>query len=479
MKKKHFLKIFRGKKKQAAITFFKSFSWFFVGIALGIFLFISFIYIIFHKVYSQKIYPGITVNGINFSGKTENDVKSFFAKKNEKIGDTKFIFTHDTETVVVPAKELDFGYNDDLLAQQAYSLGRSNDVSSNISFILQAYLNGVDLPPSYKYSEDKLETILAPIIKKVNFPATDALFTFENGRVIAFRPSAEGQEVDIKNIKNQLSTKTFMIISSEKPLIITFPIPVKTVSPKVSTDKANNLGIKELIGTGTSLFQHSIPNRIFNITFSSSKFNGILVAPDEVFSFNQILGDVSALTGFQQAYIIQNGRTILGDGGGVCQVSTTFFRALLDAGLPIIERRAHAYRVGYYEQDSLPGLDATVYYPTTDLRFKNDTENYILIQTFIDSNVQRLTFLLYGTKDNRQVVINKPIISSQTPPPEDLYQDDPTLPKGEIKQVDFAAPGANVYFTRQVTKNGKIIINDRFASNYRPWQAIYLRGTKE
>lgn len=479
MKKKHFLKKFHGKRRQAAATFFKSFGWFFVGVALGVFLFISFIYIIFQKAYADKIYPGIRVNGVNFGGKTEKDVRDFFTKKNEKIGDTKFIFTYDVDTIVVTAKEIDFGYNADLLTKQAFSLGRAQDVFCNISFIFQAYLNGINLPASYQYSENKLRTLLSPIIKKTNIASTDALFTFENGRVITFRPSAEGQEIDFENLKNQLSIKTFMIISSEKPLTITFPISVKTVYPKISTDKVNNLGIKELIGTGTSLFQHSIINRVFNITLATSKFNGVLVAPNETFSFNKILGDVSNLTGFQQAYIIQNGRTVLGDGGGVCQVSTTFFRALLNAGLPIIERHAHAYRVGYYEQDSPPGLDATVYYPNIDLRFKNDTENYILIQTFIDTSVQRLTFSLYGTKDGRQVVVNKPVILSQTPAPEDLYQDDPTLPKGEIKQVDFAAPGANVYFTRQVTKNEKIIINDKFVSNFRPWQAVYLRGTKE
>jgi vancomycin resistance protein YoaR len=251
------------------------------------------------------------------------------------------------------------------------------------------------------------------------------------------------------------------------------------LKPKISTDKVNNLGIRELIGTGTSLFQHSIPGRIYNVTLASSRLNGILVAPGEVFSFNNALGDVSAFTGYKQAYVIQNGRTVLGDGGGVCQVSTTLFRSVLNAGLPVIERTAHAYRVGYYEEDSSPGLDATVFSPSPDLKFKNDTKNYILIQTVVDPDTLRLTFYLYGTKDGRQVTISTPAVSNQTPPPPDLYQDDPTLPVGEIKQVDFSAWGANVYFTRQVVKNGKTIISETFNSNYRPWQAIYLRGTKQ
>jgi vancomycin resistance protein YoaR len=249
--------------------------------------------------------------------------------------------------------------------------------------------------------------------------------------------------------------------------------------PKITTDKANNLGIKELIGKGTSLFQHSISSRIFNVTLAASRINGALIAPNEIFSFDQALGDVSAFTGYQQAYVIQNGKTVLGDGGGVCQVSTTFFRALLNAGLPITERHAHAYRVGYYEEDGLPGLDATVFVPSVDLKFKNDTGNYILVQTQIDPEILRLSVFLYGASDGRTVALTSPVVTNRVAHPPDLYQDDPSLPKGVIKQIDFSADGATVSFSRNVTKNGQKIISENFVSDYAPWQSIYLRGTKE
>ena len=239
------------------------------------------------------------------------------------------------------------------------------------------------------------------------------------------------------------------------------------------------MGIKELIGKGESTFFHSIPGRVFNVNLASSRIDGVLIAPGEVFSFNKTIGDVSSFTGYKQAYIIQNGRTVLGDGGGVCQVSTTFFRAILDAGLPIVERYAHAYRVGYYEQDSLPGIDATIFVPSVDLKFKNDTGHHILVQREIDLNNYSLKFYLYGTKDGRITTMSKPVITGQSAPPAPLYQDDPNLPLGQIQQTDFEAWGANVYFTRNVTKNGKTIISDKFTSNYRPWQAVFLRGTKQ
>jgi Uncharacterized vancomycin resistance protein len=216
---------------------------------------------------------------------------------------------------------------------------------------------------------------------------------------------------------------------------------------------------------------------VFNIAHAASKINGALIKPGETFSLVNAIGDISSVTGYKQAYIIQGNKTILGDGGGVCQVSTTLFRAALNAGLPIKERHPHSYRVTYYEQDSPPGIDATIYHPSVDLKIVNDTTNHILIQTFVDSSKSTIRIELYGTKDGRIATVDKPVVSSLSPPPDDLYIDEPALPAGEIKQVDFKAWGAKVHFEYKVEKDGKIIFEKRFYSNYQPWQAKYLRGT--
>lgn len=457
----------------------KTLFWFCVGALLGLFLFVSFAYLIFQKINSNLVYPGITVNGIDLSGKTEQVIQELFSQKNDQIEDVQFIFSDNTKSATVSAKDLAFGYNQNLIAKQAISIGRSDNFLSNIRLVTQAYIGSLKLDASYHFSEKKLQEILSPFIEEINKDPIDALFTFAQGKVTTFRPSEDGQIVDVEEIKNTLNSKFSILSSAKSPQTITVFIPIKVILPKITTDKANNLGIKELIGEGTSLFQHSIPGRIFNVNLAASRVNGILVAPNEIFSFNKALGDVSAFTGYKQAYVIQNGKTILGDGGGICQVSTTFFRALLNAGLPIIERHAHAYRVGYYEQDGPPGFDATVYVPTVDLKFKNDTDNYILIQTQIDQDLQKLSIFLYGTLDERFVTISKPLITNIVSPPEDVYQDDSSLPKGTIKQIDYKAEGSRVSFTRKVTKNGKEIISDKFTSNYSPWKSVYLRGTKE
>jgi len=344
---------------------------------------------------------------------------------------------------------------------------------------------------SYLYKEEQIFKFLSPeaifnnkelvifvdaLAEKLNREPQNPTFIFKGGRVEEFAPSRAGVGVKKDELVRKIIEALDRLEKSEENKI-SLEIPVEMAQPKIQTGDVNNLGIKELLGRGVSTFYHSISNRIHNISLASSKFNGILVAPGEVFSFNDALGDVSVFTGYKQAFVIKDGKTVLGDGGGVCQVSSTLFRVALNAGLPIVERRAHSYRVGYYEQNSPPGLDATVFAPTTDLKFQNDTPGHLLIQTSIDSKTYTLVFEIYGTSDGRVATVSKPVVTGVSTPPEDLYVDDPTLPAGQIKQIDFKAWGARVSFNYTVEKGGNVIYEKTFLSNYRPWQAIFLRGT--
>lgn len=323
--------------------------------------------------------------------------------------------------------------------------------------------------------KDKLSQLLSDLSQEINQPAQDAKFVVDNSsgqlKVSEFQPAKEGKEINIDQTA-QLITKALTDQGSS-----TITLPIAITKPKVTTDSVNNIGIKELIGEGVSHFDHSIPDRIYNIGLAASRINGTLVAPGDTFSFNKAVGEITGATGYKPAYVIKSGRTVLDDGGGVCQVSTTVFRSALNTGLPIVARTAHAYRVGYYEQDAGPGLDATVFAPSVDLKFKNDTGHYILLQTHIEGTA--LYVDIYGTSDGRKAVISKPLILSQTPPLPDIRQDDPTLPKGEVKQVDWSAWGATTIFSQTVTRNGVQLINETFKSVYRPWSNVFLVGTKE
>lgn len=456
----------------------KAVTWFAVGAILGLFFIASFAYIFLQQFYQGRVLPGVSVAGVNFGGKSQEYVANYFDQKNTAIGDSTFTFLYDDTYATTSAKNLQLGYNSKLLAEQAVSIGRSTDIFSNISLAFQAYLTGIQLTPSYTFSEEQLRSFLSDAEKAIHIDPVDAQFQSANGRVTAFKPSRKGKDIDYDTLSRIISDRIPYLVVLGKPEDTQITIPIQTIEPKITTEKANNLGIKELIGVGTSLFQHSIASRIYNVELAANRLNGIIVKPGEEFSFDKALGDVSAFTGYKQAYIISGGHTILGDGGGVCQVSTTMFRAILNAGLPVTERHAHDYRVGYYEEDGPPGIDATVYVPTVDLKFRNTTGHNILIQSVVDPHNLRLTFYFYGVKDGRQVTMTTPVISNVQPAPAPLYRDDPTLPKGIVKQIDFAANGATVTFNRVVTQNGKEIINETYISNYRPWQAVYLVGTQ-
>jgi vancomycin resistance protein YoaR len=262
----------------------------------------------------------------------------------------------------------------------------------------------------------------------------------------------------------------------KNPQASTITLTDSPVKPEISLNEANKFGIEELIGEGQSNYTHSIPERIYNVSLAASKFNGVIIEKGKVLSFNDIVGDISSSTGYKPAYVIKNGRTVLGDGGGVCQVSTTLFRAALNTGLPILERTAHAYRVGYYENDAKPGLDATVFGPYVDLKIKNDTTAAILLEVENDEENKILKFKIYGKKDGRLAEISPIRITDEQAAPPPVYQDDPTLKKGVVKQVDFAASGAKSTFTYKIHRADKSTEEKTFVSVYRPWAAVYLVG---
>lgn len=455
----------------------KNVLWFSLGGILGLFFFTSFLYIYYQQSHADRVYDGVLVNGVDFSGKTPAEVKNYFDQKNNVIQNTTISLQSTDTAATISARRIDFGYDSTLLAHQAMTVGRSSgNILSDVSLLLQAYINTVNLPASYHYSQKKLDAVILPIADQINVAPVDPLFNFENGKVTTFRDGVDGKVLEQDTVKLAIIAQFKQASAGNSPRQFAIKLPVKTILAKGAQDVADNLGIKEAVAEGTSFFHHSDKDRIFNLSLAANRLNGVIIKPNEVFSFVKAVGDISVLSGYHQAYVIQNGKTVLGDGGGVCQVSTTLFRAALNAGLPIVERHQHAYRVGYYEQNSGPGIDAAIYSPTVDMKFKNDTGYALLIQTYLDPTAQSLTFTLYGTKDDREVTITDPVVLSTTPAPPPVYQDDSTLPKGTVKQVDFAADGANVYFTRTVTKAGQKPLYDKFASNYKPWQAVYVRG---
>jgi vancomycin resistance protein YoaR len=322
---------------------------------------------------------------------------------------------------------------------------------------------------------DSIQNYVDGLTNNLKKDPIGAVFKFENNKVLEFRPDQNGYIIKPDGLSQLICSQlTGLIQNKDKTATLTLPVTI--LESKIKTADVNNLGIKDLLGTGKSTFHHSTDIRNYNVAKGASIVNRVLVAPGDTFSFIKALGDVTIAEGYKQAYVIKQGHTILDVGGGICQVSTTLFRAMLNAGLDITARTNHAYRVQYYEEDMPPGYDATVFIPSPDLKFINDTGHYVLIQSTYDDKNRSLMYQIYGTSDGRKVDISNYHQWGSTPPPPDIYIDDPTLPAGKVVQDEHRIPGLKTSFDWKVTRNGEVIHQKTFQSTFVPWAAVYRRG---
>ena len=330
-----------------------------------------------------------------------------------------------------------------------------------------------------KLNENILRTILTSLSASLDHPSENPRFTFndETRQLELIQIGVTGRSLDIEKSITSIQEK---IKNGEH----TIPLDFTLIAPSVKNDSTGEqLGIRELVQTEVSYFYGSSSARVQNIQTAASRFHGLLVAPGETFSMAGAMGEISLNTGYAEALIIYNDQTIEGVGGGVCQVSTTLFRAAFHIGFPINERYPHAYRVKYYEKEAgnrinprLAGLDATVYVPLVDLKFTNDTPYWLLMETYTSPQSNSLTWKSYSTSDGRRVTWDPSGPTNLVEPPKPLYRENPVLVKGEIKQVDWEAQGADVIVTRIVYLNDSIYFQDSFHTHYEPWRAVYEYG---
>ncbi|THF70766.1 hypothetical protein E7T06_06300 [Deinococcus sp. Arct2-2] len=246
------------------------------------------------------------------------------------------------------------------------------------------------------------------------------------------------------------------------------------VAPQRTLNFFASRGITQHLGTGETNYYGSSAARVTNIHVGASRFKDRLIE-GKVFSFNQTVGTINTSTGFVTGLVISGERTASGVGGGICQVSTTVFRALYGAGLSTLQRQPHSYQVHYYDPQ---GLDATIYQPSLDLKFANDTGGALWFQTDWNDEEARLTVAVFGKARDYTVEVGAPRTLATRPSPADRLISDPTLPAGQRKQVDWAAPGATLEVTRKFVRNGQAFKQDILRSVYRPWPNIFLVGTR-
>lgn len=285
----------------------------------------------------------------------------------------------------------------------------------------------------------RIKSYLSSVAKDINQKAVDATLTVEGDRATVFQQSQDGRAVDLDTTAKTISET----ILSQEPET-TVPLTVVVTKADVTSETIDQLGIKELLSEGVSYFPGSSANRLTNVRVGAKRYNGVLLKPGQVFSFGEILGKVGPEQGYKEGRVILEGRTESQYGGGLCQVSSTAFRAALLAGLPILERYNHSFAVEYYTAPyGVPGVDATIYYPQVDFKFRNDTSHHILIQTEMVGTT--LKFRFYGTKEKSGVIRGPYFISGSN---------------------DATQPSKTVFY-RDIVVNGQVSKTNTFYTTYR------------
>lgn len=337
---------------------------------------------------------------------------------------------------------------------------------------------GVDL--GMTLDRERVAALVSELAGQLDRPMRDGTIDWDGQGVVVLAHSERGQQLDVEASVAAIEAALVgevapaaSVAAGEVGATEHITLPMTLLEPRVDTARVAEMGIVELVSEGVSSFRGSPAERVHNIVTAADKFQHVVVPPGEVFSFNQNVGSVSAANGFTDALVIAGDRTAVGIGGGVCQVSTTAYRAAFFGGFPIVERHAHGYVVGWYGE---PGMDASIYTPSVDFRFRNDTQHYLLIKSYVNTAKGTLTFRIYGTKPGRSVEMVRQPATNVQPAPPPLYQEDAKLAKGQIKQVDWAVKGMDVVIKRVIRYADGAVKEENIVSKYRPWRAIYLYG---
>jgi vancomycin resistance protein YoaR len=315
-----------------------------------------------------------------------------------------------------------------------------------------------------------LTAFLDPIAAEVNHPPQNATVAWDDG-LYAMKAGYAGAEVDLAELARRVSSAATADRIAELPVIYT--------PAAIDANNLAALGITTPLATGSSSFAGSSEARATNVHVAADRVSQALVPPGGVFSFNDVLGPIAPESGYVEGKVIAGNWYASDLGGGVCQVSTTVFRAALFAGFPFTEWHPHTFRLGFYELDGWPpGMDAAIYQPNTadewelDLQFVNPTAAWLLLQTRFEG--ETLVAGLYGTPTGWEVAVSEPAIGTPVPPPKPIERPTPELTPGTRELAQEARPGVEVVVTRRVRRGEEIVSQDTFVSPYEPQPEVWL-----
>lgn len=416
----------------------------------------------------NTIYNGISVNGTDISGKTKEEaLQQLQQEADVHLGSQKITIQKEDRTWEIPFSDLDVKYDIEASVEQAWEIGRTGELKDRYKVVTDVAQNKEDIPISYTHDKQKVIEKLQEIATEFNVDAQDSTLTRKNG---AFQITDEqkGYAMDIDKtvpkVEQMLEQNTGGIVEPE----------ITVTEPKVT--KADNEKVTDLIGTYSTTYSANAAGRNENLRVGCANIDGTVIAPGDVFSMNVGLGPQTYANGYKDAGVYVNGKVEQGVAGGVCQVTSTLYNAVILAELEIVERYPHSMTVGYVPL----GRDAAVAGDYKDLKFRNDTEYPVYIEAYARDG--KVVCNLYGHEihDAGHKVDFEMVFDGTIPKPAEKITKDATKPEG-YRQVTYTGKtGSKVSTYKIIIENGKQTSKEWFSSStYRATADEVTVGTKK
>lgn len=417
--------------------------------------------------YTELIYPEVMVEGENLGGKSLQEAKDIIKKKyGDVVVAKKINITTPNKTYSIDYSKLNAGYNIDEVVQKAFNYGKNLGIIAKYNLIKKP--SGKKLNLKFSYDARYIDQVIKNMAKDINKDAVNASIKMTGSGNFEITSEKSGVKLDEKALKKEIVSKVDGNLNGN----ISIDARIDNVQAKITAKALSS--IKTKVSSFSTNFSTSSYERSCNISLATAAINGKVLMPGDTFSFNDTVGERTTAKGYKIAGVIVGNKVDSGIGGGICQVSSTLYNAVIRADLKTVERTHHTFPSSYVPM----GMDATVDYGKLDFKFKNDFEYPIYIQSYTqDKNIY---FSIYSDTSltKRTYQITNDVYA--TLPSKIQYIDDPTLPAGETQEVQPAHTGYKVKVYRDTYENGTVIKHEVISDDtYKAVDAQIKRGTKK
>ncbi len=482
------------------------------------------------NIHNDKIIGNVSIVGISISNLTKEEATY---KINSSLSDrlsTDLILKHNDETYTLLPSTIECSFDINSIIDSAYSIGRNGNIIQNNYSIINSLIKNTDLVPSLIYNDDLLQSVIPQMEENFSDGLKNPSYTIDDDSLI-ITPGKDGNKILYNSLKHLLVDKLESVSYNTDPIIIptqiqkcdnididkihsevykdavdayftkdpyvihasqtgldfkvtideaksiistsanTYTIPLKTLYPKVTTNDISQEAFPDLLASFTTNYSSSSSNRATNVALATQKINGVVLMPGDTFSYNDTVGKRTVSTGFKEAGAYANGKVVNSVGGGICQVSSTLYNAVLRANLDIVDRSNHMFQVGYVPI----GTDATVSWGAPDFKFKNSRSYPIkIVATTSNRNVY---IKIYGLKESTEYEVEIKSYRTGTVAYKTTYTTDSSLASGQTKVIQSGSNGAKSETYRILKLNGEVISKTLLSRDtYDPHNQIIAKG---